>query len=182
MPKPPTSRSLTYVASLARCHTEKAIEVLFGIMTNPDASHLARMRAAKILLNRGRRPLLAIADIAGGPASPPCTDLPDSGNRFGASVRASPCASVRNGSKGRYMRAAMSPPLHPRRNAMRALGLTRLIRLTRPDLTHLWREPHPECVAIIRAHKCLDEAKAYPINKSRGLAHLLYPLFELPPV
>ncbi len=62
MPKPPTSRSLTYVASLARCHTEKAIEVLFGIMTNPDASHLARMRAAKILLNRG--PLVELlADI-----------------------------------------------------------------------------------------------------------------------
>jgi hypothetical protein len=58
MPKPPTSRSLTYVASLARCHTEKAIEVLFGIMTNPDASYLARMRAAKILLNRsGRLPV-----------------------------------------------------------------------------------------------------------------------------
>jgi hypothetical protein len=40
------------------------------------------------------------------PASPPCTDLPDSGNRFGASVRAAVTASVRNGSP---RRAARSP-------------------------------------------------------------------------
>jgi Protein of unknown function (DUF3631) len=53
MPKPPVSRSLTLVASLAREHTDKCIEVLFGIMTNADASHVVRTRAAKILFNRG---------------------------------------------------------------------------------------------------------------------------------
>jgi hypothetical protein len=54
MPKPPT------LASLAREHTDECIEVLFGIMTNPDASHLVRMRAAKILFNRGPLPELLV--------------------------------------------------------------------------------------------------------------------------
>jgi hypothetical protein len=53
MPKPPASRSLTVVASLARGHTEKSINVLAGIMQNRRAPPMARIRAAEILLNRG---------------------------------------------------------------------------------------------------------------------------------
>jgi hypothetical protein len=49
MPKPPASRNLTDVASLARRHTEACINVLFGILSNADAPVLARIKAAKIL-------------------------------------------------------------------------------------------------------------------------------------
>jgi hypothetical protein len=64
MPKPPTSRSLTYVARLARGHTKRSVEVLCEIMNNKDAPMSARIKAAKMLLNRGwtaddmRRPTL----------------------------------------------------------------------------------------------------------------------------
>jgi hypothetical protein len=49
MPKPPTSRSLTYVEVLARGHTKACVEVLCGIVGNKDAPMSARIKAAKIL-------------------------------------------------------------------------------------------------------------------------------------
>jgi hypothetical protein len=53
MPKPPASRSLTYVEVLARGHTKACVEVLCGIVGNNDAPMSVRIKAAKILLNRG---------------------------------------------------------------------------------------------------------------------------------
>ena len=41
------------IRSLARAHTEKAIEVLHHIMCNGDAQHSARITAAQELLSRG---------------------------------------------------------------------------------------------------------------------------------
>jgi hypothetical protein len=49
MPKPPASRNLTDVASLARRHTEACINVLFEIVSNTEAPVRARTKAAKIL-------------------------------------------------------------------------------------------------------------------------------------
>jgi hypothetical protein len=49
MPKPPASRNLTELTSLARARTETAINLLFGILSNADAPVLARIKAAKIL-------------------------------------------------------------------------------------------------------------------------------------
>jgi hypothetical protein len=50
----------SYIASLARGYTDKCIEVVFGIMTNKDVSHRERRRAAEILFNHGRRPLVEL--------------------------------------------------------------------------------------------------------------------------
>lgn len=41
------------IKSLARAHTDKAIRVLAGIMSEPDAPHAARVAAAQALLDRG---------------------------------------------------------------------------------------------------------------------------------
>jgi hypothetical protein len=49
MPKPPASRNLTELTSLARAHTETAINVLFGILSNADAPVRVHIKAAKIL-------------------------------------------------------------------------------------------------------------------------------------
>lgn len=48
MPKAPTQ-----IKSLARSHTEKAINVLVGIMEQPDAPPAARVAAVNSLLDRG---------------------------------------------------------------------------------------------------------------------------------
>ena len=41
------------IKSLARAHTESALNVLAGIMNEPDAPHPARVSAAVALLDRG---------------------------------------------------------------------------------------------------------------------------------
>lgn len=41
------------IRSLARAHTETAINVLVGVMTNEEAPHSARVTASEALLNRG---------------------------------------------------------------------------------------------------------------------------------
>jgi hypothetical protein len=43
------SRSLTYVASLARRHTEACVNVLSGIVSNSEAPPRARMKADRLL-------------------------------------------------------------------------------------------------------------------------------------
>ena len=49
----PQVRTLRYVESLARNHTETALNVLAGIMNEPQSPPLARIAAAKIILERG---------------------------------------------------------------------------------------------------------------------------------
>jgi hypothetical protein len=49
MPKPPASRNLTDVASLARRHTEACINVLFDIVSKYRGPLRTRTKAAKIL-------------------------------------------------------------------------------------------------------------------------------------
>ena len=46
-------KALTKVKSLARAYTEKAVEVLGGIMSAPQCSDAARVAAANSLLDRG---------------------------------------------------------------------------------------------------------------------------------
>jgi hypothetical protein len=41
------------IRSLARAHTERAIQTLQGIMDCPDAPPAARVKAAEVLLDRG---------------------------------------------------------------------------------------------------------------------------------
>jgi len=60
MLRPSASRGLPLVTSLARAHTEAAINVLFGILSNADAPVRVRIKAAKILLNRGCLPVQLI--------------------------------------------------------------------------------------------------------------------------
>jgi len=43
----------TDVKALARVHTETALRVLAGVMTNSEAPHAARVAAATAVLNRG---------------------------------------------------------------------------------------------------------------------------------
>lgn len=47
------AKAPTQIRSLARSHTESAINVLSGIMNEPDAPHAARVSAATSLLDRG---------------------------------------------------------------------------------------------------------------------------------
>ena len=47
------ARALTDIRSLARAHTEKAINVLAGIMQQESAPEAARVAAANSLLDRG---------------------------------------------------------------------------------------------------------------------------------
>lgn len=47
------AKSLTHIRSLARNHTDRAIEVLRGIMDQPNAPEAARIAAAGQLLDRG---------------------------------------------------------------------------------------------------------------------------------
>ena len=41
------------IKSLARAHTESALNVLAGVMNEPEAPHAARVSAATALLDRG---------------------------------------------------------------------------------------------------------------------------------
>lgn len=45
--------NLTQIKSLARAYTEKAVEVLGGIMSQPNSPESARVAAATALLDRG---------------------------------------------------------------------------------------------------------------------------------
>ncbi len=47
------AKTPTQIASLARSHTESAINVLAGIMTKSDSADTARVSAATALLDRG---------------------------------------------------------------------------------------------------------------------------------
>ncbi len=47
------AKAPTDIRSLARAHTETALNVLAGIMREPKAPHAARVSAAEALLSRG---------------------------------------------------------------------------------------------------------------------------------
>jgi hypothetical protein len=47
------AKTPTEIRSLARSHTEKALNVLVGIMEQPDAPPAARVAAVNSLLDRG---------------------------------------------------------------------------------------------------------------------------------
>jgi hypothetical protein len=47
------SKTPTQIKSLARAHTESALNVLAGVMNQPDAPPAARVSAACALLDRG---------------------------------------------------------------------------------------------------------------------------------
>ena len=47
------AKALTDIRSLARGHTETALNVLAGIMNEPSAPHAARVAASNSLLDRG---------------------------------------------------------------------------------------------------------------------------------
>lgn len=47
------AKNLTQIKSLARSHTDRAIQALAGIMDNPNSPPAARVSAAEALLSRG---------------------------------------------------------------------------------------------------------------------------------
>jgi HEAT repeat protein len=47
------AKAPTLIKSLARAHTETALNVLAGVMNQPDAPASARVSAAEALLSRG---------------------------------------------------------------------------------------------------------------------------------
>jgi hypothetical protein len=47
------AKTPTQIKSLARAHTETAVNVLAGIMNDPEGPHAARVSAATSLLDRG---------------------------------------------------------------------------------------------------------------------------------
>lgn len=47
------AKTPTLIKSLARAHTETALNVLAGVMNQPDAPAAARVSAAEALLSRG---------------------------------------------------------------------------------------------------------------------------------
>jgi len=60
--------SLTELKSLARSHTETAINVLVGVMREPDAPPSARVAAANSILDRGwGKPSQPLTNEEGGP-------------------------------------------------------------------------------------------------------------------
>jgi len=62
------AKSLTEIKSLARVHTGAAIDTLVRIMHNPASPPMARIAAAKALLDRGwGRPTVT---LAGDPDNP----------------------------------------------------------------------------------------------------------------
>lgn len=63
------AKTPTQIASLARAHTETAINVLAGIMSQTDAPHSARVSAAQVLLDRGwgKATQIIAGDEDGGP-------------------------------------------------------------------------------------------------------------------
>lgn len=62
------AKTPTDIRSLARTHTERAINVLAGIMDQPSAPEAARIAAANSLLDRGwGKPSQAITNGEDGP-------------------------------------------------------------------------------------------------------------------
>lgn len=62
------AKALTDIRSLARSHTETAINTLAGIMGQTDAPPAARVAAANSLLDRGwGKPVQAITNDEEGP-------------------------------------------------------------------------------------------------------------------
>lgn len=62
------AKALADIRSLARAHTETAINVLAGIMQEPKAPESARVAAANSLLDRGwGKAVQAITGADGGP-------------------------------------------------------------------------------------------------------------------
>ena len=62
------AKTPTEIRSLARSHTESALNVLAGIMNEPEAPHAARVSAANSLLDRGwGKPNQSISGEEGGP-------------------------------------------------------------------------------------------------------------------
>lgn len=58
------AKTPTDIRSLARSHTESAINVLAGVMNEPGAPHAARVSAATALLDRGwGKPVQAHAGV-----------------------------------------------------------------------------------------------------------------------
>ena len=64
------SKTPTQIKSLARAHTERAIQVLQGIMDQPTAADSARVAAANSLLDRGwgKAPQTMAGEDGEGPA------------------------------------------------------------------------------------------------------------------
>jgi len=59
-----SSRLFRAVDSLAREHTEKAIDTLVDVLENPEAENRDRIAAAKDLLDRGHgKPLQAVIQV-----------------------------------------------------------------------------------------------------------------------
>lgn len=54
------------IRSLARAHTETAINTLVGVMTNEKARSSARVSAAEALLNRGWGRSIPTDEVGGG--------------------------------------------------------------------------------------------------------------------
>jgi hypothetical protein len=59
----PSSRNLTELTSLSRAHTETAINVLFGILSNADGPVRVRIKAAKILLSLPAQAFNEVSEI-----------------------------------------------------------------------------------------------------------------------
>ena len=63
-----TPKTLKDIGSLARCHTERMVQVLVGIAMQENAAPAARVAAAEALLDRGwGRPKQTIASDPDGP-------------------------------------------------------------------------------------------------------------------
>lgn len=67
------SKTPTDIRSLARAHTEKAINVLVGVMSQEESPPAARVSAASVLLDRGWGKAKQI--VAGADDEPPINVL-----------------------------------------------------------------------------------------------------------
>lgn len=63
------AKTPTEIRSLARAHTETAINVLVGVMNAPDAPHAAKVSAVNSILDRGwgKATQIIQGDEEGGP-------------------------------------------------------------------------------------------------------------------
>lgn len=63
------AKATAEIRSLARAHTEKAVKVLVGIMSQPKTPAAARVSAAQALLDRGwgKAAQVMAGDEEGGP-------------------------------------------------------------------------------------------------------------------
>lgn len=72
------AKATAEIRSLARAHTEKAVKVLVGIMSQPKAPAAARVSAAQVLLDRGwgKAAQIMAGDEEGGPVKLEISWLP----------------------------------------------------------------------------------------------------------